>query len=190
MGYVGLPIALEFAKKLKVIGFDINERRVRLMQQGIDPSKELDSETFKGVDITFTSDLDELRKASFHIVAVPTPIDKNNLPDLSALLSASEIVGKVVKKGDYIVFESTVFPGATEEVCIPTIVKTSGLSYPDDFKVGYSPERINPGDKVHTLTNVIKVTSGCDAEAGEEIAKVYESIIKAGIHRAPSRENN
>ena len=186
LGYVGLPIALEFAKKLSVIGFDINSRRVSLMQKGIDPSKELDADAFKNVDITFTSDLKELRKASFHIVAVPTPIDKNNLPDLSALLSASEIVGQVIKKGDYVVFESTVFPGATEEICVPAIEKISGLKYLADFKVGYSPERIIPGDKIHSLTNVVKVTSGCDTESSEEIANVYESIIKAGIHRAPS----
>jgi UDP-N-acetyl-D-galactosamine dehydrogenase len=186
LGYVGLPIALEFAKKLPVVGFDINSRRVSMMQKGIDPSKELDSDAFKNVNIVFTSDLDELRKASFHIVAVPTPIDKNNLPDLSALLSASEIVGKVAKKGDYVVFESTVYPGATEEVCIPAIERVSGLKYITDFKVGYSPERINPGDKIHSLTNVTKVTSGCDEESSEEIAAVYESIIKAGIHRAPS----
>jgi UDP-N-acetyl-D-glucosamine/UDP-N-acetyl-D-galactosamine dehydrogenase len=186
LGYVGLPIALEFAKKIPVVGFDINARRIGLMQKGIDPSKELESDAFKNSDIVFTSELDELRKASFHIVAVPTPIDKNNLPDLNALISASEIVGKVIKKGDYVVYESTVFPGATEEICIPVIEKLSGLKHIVDFKVGYSPERINPGDKVHSLTKVIKVTSGCDAESSEEIARVYESIIQAGIHRAPS----
>ncbi len=186
LGYVGLPIALEFAKNLSVIGFDINSKRVSLMQKGIDPSKELGKEAFENTDILFTSDLNDLRKASFHIVAVPTPIDKNNLPDLGALISASEIVGKIIKKGDYVVFESTVFPGATEEVCIPVIEKLSGLKFKTDFKVGYSPERINPGDKVHSLTNVVKVTSGCDDESSEEIALVYQSIIKAGIHRAPS----
>jgi UDP-N-acetyl-D-galactosamine dehydrogenase len=186
LGYVGLPIALEFAKKMSVVGFDVNEKRVKLMQKQVDPSKELDKEAFQGVDIEFTNNLDDLKKASFHIVAVPTPIDKNNLPDLTALKSASRTVGKVIKQGDYVVYESTVFPGATEEVCIPLIEEESGLKFMTDFKVGYSPERINPGDKVHTLTNVVKVTSGCDDESGEEIAKVYESVIKAGIHRAPS----
>ncbi len=186
LGYVGLPIALEFARSLSVIGYDINEKRVALMKQGIDPSKELSKDDFENSDIQFTANLEDLKEATFHIVAVPTPIDKNNLPDLSNLISASEIAGKVVKKGDYIVFESTVFPGATEEICIPVIEKTSGLVFNTDFKVGYSPERINPGDKVHTLTNVVKITSGCDAESSEEIAKVYEHIIKAGIHRASS----
>jgi UDP-N-acetyl-D-glucosamine/UDP-N-acetyl-D-galactosamine dehydrogenase len=186
LGYVGLPIALEFAKKFSVIGFDINKRRIGLMQKGIDPSKELEPSEFHNADILFTSDLNDLKKACFHIVAVPTPIDKNNLPDLTALISASEIAGQVIKKGDYIVFESTVFPGATEEICVPVIEKISGLKLITDFKVGYSPERINPGDKVHSLTKVIKVTSGCDPESGDEIALVYESIITAGIHRAPS----
>lgn len=186
LGYVGLPIALEFAKKFSVIGFDINSKRVELMKKGIDPSNELSSEDFKDVDIQFTSNIDELKKASFHIVAVPTPIDKNNLPDLAILKSASEIVGKIISKGDYAVFESTVFPGATEEICVPIIEKISGLKFISDFKIGYSPERINPGDKVHTLTNVVKVSSGCDPESAEEIAKVYETVIQAGIHRAPS----
>ncbi|MBN2522112.1 MAG: nucleotide sugar dehydrogenase [Bacteroidales bacterium] len=186
LGYVGLPIALEFAKELSVIGFDINKKRVDLMKKGIDPSKELSESDFANSDIQFTSEPEDLKKASFHIVAVPTPIDKNNLPDLRSLISASEIAGKVIKKGDYVVFESTVFPGATEEICIPAIEKMSGLKFLSDFKVGYSPERINPGDKVHTLTNVVKITSGCDEESSEEIAKVYEHIIKAGIHRASS----
>jgi UDP-N-acetyl-D-galactosamine dehydrogenase len=186
LGYVGLPIALEFAKKVAVIGFDINATRIEKMKQGIDPSKELDASSFRDTDIHFTSNTDDLKNASFHIVAVPTPIDKNNLPDLSYLLSASELVGKIIKKGDVVVFESTVFPGATEEICIPVIEKVSGLKFIDDFKVGYSPERINPGDKVHSLTNVVKVTSGCDEESAEEIAKVYELIIRAGVHRASS----
>ncbi|MBN1951192.1 MAG: nucleotide sugar dehydrogenase [Bacteroidales bacterium] len=186
LGYVGLPIALEFARKFPVIGFDINEKRVNLMKKGIDPSKELTAEAFENVDISFTSSIEDLKAATFHVVAVPTPIDRNNLPDLRALKSASRTAGKALKKGDYVVFESTVFPGATEEICIPIMEEESGLNFPADFKVGYSPERINPGDQVHTLTNVVKVTSGCDAEAGEEIAKVYESIITAGIHRAPS----
>ncbi len=186
LGYVGLPIALEFARHFKVIGFDINEKRVQLMNKKIDPSKELKSEAFEGTDIQFTSDIEVLRKASFHVVAVPTPIDKNNLPDLTPLKRASETVGKVLKKGDYVVYESTVYPGATEEDCIPILERLSNLKFDTDFKVGYSPERINPGDAVHTLTNVVKVVSGNDSESLEEIAKTYELIIKAGVHRASS----
>jgi len=186
LGYVGLPIALEFARKISVIGFDISQRRVELMKNKMDPSKELETKEFDNTDILFTSNIEDLKKASFHIVAVPTPIYKNNLPDMSFVVSASEIVGKVIKKGDYVVFESTVYPGATEEVCVPVIEKISGLVFGKDFKVGYSPERINPGDKLHTLTSVVKVTSGCDEESAEEITKVYGSIIKAGIHKASS----
>lgn len=186
LGYVGLPIALEFAKHFKVIGFDISEERVEMMRNSMDPSKELDTSAFEDCDIQFTSDIEELKKAKFHIVAVPTPIDVNKLPDLTPLKKASETVGKVVKKGDYIVFESTVYPGATEEICIPIIEQLSGLKYQEDFKIGYSPERINPGDKVNTLTSVVKVVSGGDKESLEEIAKTYELIIKAGVHRASS----
>lgn len=186
LGYVGLPIALEFAKKTKVIGFDIKPNRVELMRKGIDPSKELDSEAFKGAEIQFTYDLEDLKKAHFHIVAVPTPIDEHNLPDLKPLLSACHTVGKVLKKGDYVVFESTVYPGCTEDDCVPILEQESGLKLNLDFKVGFSPERINPGDKEHTLTTITKVTSGSDAESAENIAKVYEMIIKAGVHRASS----
>jgi UDP-N-acetyl-D-glucosamine/UDP-N-acetyl-D-galactosamine dehydrogenase len=186
LGYVGLPIALEFARKMRVIGFDIKPDRVEMMKKGIDPSQELGSEAFEGCDIHFTSDPDDLREASFHIVAVPTPIDDTNMPDLSPLIKASESLGKVLKAGDTIVYESTVYPGATEEECVPVLEKFSGLKFPDDFKVGYSPERINPGDKVNTLTSVVKVVSGCDAESLEEIATVYEMVIKAGVHRASS----
>ncbi len=186
LGYVGLPIALEFAKKFKVIGFDISEKRIQLLKNNIDPSKELSKEAFAGTDIEFTSNPEDLKKASFHVVAVPTPIDFNKLPDLTPLEKASETVGKIVKKGDYIVFESTVYPGATEEVCVPIIERFSGLKFKQDFKVGYSPERINPGDMVHTLTNVVKVVSGCDEESSENIAKVYEAIVKAGVYRASS----
>lgn len=184
LGYVGLPIALEFARKLKVIGFDIKEERVELMRKGIDPSRELDSTAFEGTDIHFTSDIEELRKVNFFIVAVPTPIDAHNLPDLKPLLGATNTIGQVLKKGDYVVYESTVYPGCTEEDCIPLLEQLSGLTYNKDFKVGFSPERINPGDKVHTLTSVIKITSGGDAESSEEIAKVYETIITPGVHRA------
>jgi len=186
LGYVGLPIALEFAKKIPVIGFDINQSRIEMMKKGIDPSNELDKETFEGCDIVFTNSLDVLRDAHFFIVAVPTPVDEHNVPDLVPVQKASETVGKVIKKGDYVVFESTVYPGCTEEDCLPIIEKLSGLKNPADFKLGYSPERINPGDKKHTLSNVIKVVSGCDAESLEEIAKVYELVVKAGVHRTSS----
>lgn len=186
LGYVGLPIALEFARKIKVIGFDIKPERVELMKKGIDPSNELTSEAFKGTDILFTSNPEDLRDASFHIIAVPTPVNKNNLPDLTPVLKASETVGKILKKGDYVVYESTVYPGCTEEDCIPVLEKCSGLHYPADFKVGFSPERINPGDKNHTLTKITKVTSGCDEISAENIAKTYELIIEAGVHRASS----
>ena len=186
LGYVGLPIALEFAKKISVIGFDINADRVRLMQNGIDPSKELDSAAFENCDIEFTSSLDKLREAGFYIVAVPTPVDKHNIPDLTPVLKASETMGKVVEKGDYIVFESTVYPGCTEEDCLPVIENLSGLKIGKDFKLGYSPERINPGDKEHTLSSIVKVVSGCDNESLETIAKVYELVVRAGVHRASS----
>ena len=186
LGYVGLPIALEFAKKISVIGFDINQKRIDLMNQGIDPSKELGKEAFDGCDITFSADIEVLKQANFFIVAVPTPVDAHNVPDLKPVKMASETIGKVVKKGDYVVYESTVYPGCTEEDCIPIVEKLSGLTYCDDFKVGYSPERINPGDKNHTLQNVIKVVSGCDDEALEQIAKVYELVVQAGVHKAPS----
>jgi UDP-N-acetyl-D-galactosamine dehydrogenase len=186
LGYVGLPIALEFAKKTKVIGFDINDKRVEMMKNRIDPSDELEPEAFDGCDITFTSKLEDLKEANFFVVAVPTPIDGHNLPDLNPLLAASRTVGKVLKKGDYVVFESTVYPGCTEEDCVPELEKESGLKFREDFKVGYSPERINPGDHLHTITNVVKVVSGCCEESADEIAKVYELVVEAGVHRASS----
>jgi UDP-N-acetyl-D-galactosamine dehydrogenase len=186
LGYVGLPIALEFARKISVIGFDINAKRIELMKQGIDPSNELDKEDFAGCDITFTDSLDVLRHANFFIVAVPTPVDEHNVPDLIPVKKASETIGKVIKKGDYVVFESTVYPGCTEEDCLPVIEKLSGLKNITDFKSGYSPERINPGDKTHTLAKIIKVVSGCDAGSLEEIAKVYELVVEAGVHKASS----
>src|SRR5688500_14585677 len=184
LGYVGLPIALEFARKLSVIGFDINEKRIAMMEKGIDPSNELEKEAFDGCDIVFTNSLDVLREAKFFIVAVPTPVDEHHVPDLIPVLKASETIGRVIKKGDYVVFESTVYPGCTEEDCMPVIEKISGLKNIDDYKLGYSPERINPGDKQHTLATIIKVVSGCDAESLDEIAKVYELVVKAGVHRA------
>lgn len=186
LGYVGLPIALEFAKKFRVVGFDINSERVELMRKGVDPSKELDEEAFKGADIHFSSNVEDLKQVSFFIVAVPTPIDNHNLPDLKPLRGATRTIGGVLKKGDYVVYESTVYPGCTEEDCIPLLEQLSGLTYNVDFKVGFSPERINPGDKVHTLTSVVKITSGGDEVSAEEIAKTYESIIKPGVHRASS----
>jgi UDP-N-acetyl-D-galactosamine dehydrogenase len=186
LGYVGLPIALEFAKKISVIGFDINPKRVEMMRNGIDPSKELEKEAFAGCDIHFTADLEDLKEASFFIVAVPTPVDVHNVPDLKPVLSASKTIGAVLKKGDYVVFESTVYPGCTEEDCLPVIEQVSGLKLFADFKLGYSPERINPGDKEHTLTKITKVVSGCDAESLDTIAKVYEIVVKAGTHRASS----
>ena len=186
LGYVGLPIALEFARKLSVIGFDINENRIALMKQGIDPSKELDKKAFDGCDIEFTNSLDVLREANFFIVAVPTPVDEHHVPDLIPVQRASETIGKVLKKGDYVIFESTVYPGCTEEDCLPIIENLSGLKNIVDYKIGYSPERINPGDKLHTLANIIKIVSGCDAESLDEIAKVYELVVKAGVHRASS----
>ena len=186
LGYVGLPIALEFAKQIKVIGFDIKPERVALMKKSIDPSNELSSESFSDTDIIFTSNPADLKDASFHIIAVPTPTNSHNLPDLTPVLKASETVGKVLKKGDYVVYESTVYPGCTEDDCIPVLERFSNLKCGFDFKVGFSPERINPGDKNHTLTKIVKVTSGCDDEAAENIAKTYELIIKAGVHRASS----
>ncbi len=186
LGYVGLPIALAFAKKVSVIGFDINQSRVDMMKKGIDPSQELEKEAFEGCDINFTTSLDVLREANFFIVAVPTPIDDHNLPDLKPLLGASKSVGKALKKGDYVVYESTVYPGCTEEDCIPVLEAESGLKFCDDFKVGYSPERINPGDKEHTITKILKVVSGCDPESAQEIAQVYKIIVEPGVHIASS----
>lgn len=184
LGYVGLPIALEFAKKIKVIGFDIKADRIEMMKNKIDPSQELPSEAFDNCDIYFTANPEELKEATFHIVAVPTPIDDHNLPDLKPLLSATEIVSKILKKGDYVVYESTVYPGCTEEDCLPILEKNSNLKMGTDFKLGYSPERINPGDKEHTLATIVKIVSGNDAEALDNIAKTYEIVVKAGVHKA------
>ena len=184
LGYVGLPIALEFAKKIKVVGFDINAERVELMKNNIDPSSELNASDFEGSDIEFTADINDLKNVQFFVIAVPTPIDDANLPNLKPLLGATATVGKVLSKGDYVVFESTVYPGCTEEDCVPVLEKESGLKFKEDFMVGYSPERINPGDKEHTLQNVIKVVSGCGKESADEIAKTYELVVHAGVHRA------
>jgi UDP-N-acetyl-D-glucosamine/UDP-N-acetyl-D-galactosamine dehydrogenase len=186
LGYVGLPIALEFAKKIKVIGFDINAKRIEMMRNKIDPSQELESSDFDDCDIEFTNELEVLKQANFFIVAVPTPVDEHNVPDLTPIQKASETIGRVLKKDDYVVFESTVYPGCTEEDCLPIIEKLSSLKNIIDFKLGYSPERINPGDKEHTLSSIIKVVSGCDAESLDVIAKVYELVVKAGVHKASS----
>ena len=186
LGYVGLPIALEFARKISVIGFDIKPDRIDMMKKGIDPSNELSPSDFEGCDILYTSDLEELKKASFYIVAVPTPIDVHKKPDLGPLLSATDTVGRALSEGDYVVYESTVYPGCTEEDCIPILSSISGLKYREQFKVGFSPERINPGDKEHTLTRITKVSSGCDEESADQIARLYELVIDAGVHRASS----
>ena len=184
LGYVGLPIALEFARKISVIGFDINDARIEMMKNGIDPSNELEKEAFEGTDIHFTSKLDDLREATFFIVAVPTPVDIHKVPDLTPVLKASETIGKVLKKGDYVVYESTVYPGCTEEDCLPVLEKFSGLTFKEDFKLGYSPERINPGDKEHTITKILKVVSGCDEESSKIIADTYKIVVEAGVYQA------
>lgn len=186
LGYVGLPVALAFAKKLSVIGFDINEERIKMMRDSIDPSKELETSAFDNCDIAFTSSEEVLQEASFYIIAVPTPVDDKNIPDLSLLYKASETVGKVINPGDYVVFESTVYPGCTEEDCLPVIQQFSNLKGQADFKIGYSPERINPGDKIHTLQHINKIVSGCDIEALDTIAQVYKLVVDASIHKAPS----
>ncbi|AEE53275.1 nucleotide sugar dehydrogenase [Haliscomenobacter hydrossis] len=186
LGYVGLPLALELAKHFRVIGFDINVERVALMQQGLDPTRELDASVFQHVDVQFTADPADLRNAHFFIIAVPTDINEHKVPNLIPLQKASESVGKALKPGDYVVYESTVYPGCTEEDCLPILEQYSGLKAPEDFKIGYSPERINPGDKTRPLATILKVVSGCDAPALETIAKVYGLIITAGIYEAPS----
>lgn len=186
LGYVGLPIAMAFARRVSVIGFDIDERRLEKLRHKIDPCNELTAEDFENKEIEFTSSLVRLKEASFYIVAVPTPIDRHNQPDLQPLLGATRSIGKVLKRGDYVVYESTVYPGCTEGDCIPVLEEISGLKAGIDFKVGYSPERINPGDKVHRLENTVKIVSGCDPEALETIASVYEWVVEAGVHRAPS----
>lgn len=186
LGYVGLPIALAFAKKSHVIGFDINYSRIEALRRGIDEREDVASDEFENCRIDFTSDTDQLRRANFYIIAVPTPIDEHRVPDLKPLLAATKTVGTVLKKGDYVVFESTVYPGCTEEDCVPLLEKQSGLTHGIDFKTGFSPERINPGDREHTFTKITKVVSGCDAEALERIAKTYESVVQAGVYKASS----
>ena len=186
LGYVGLPLALELAKKFRVIGFDISASRVEMMRNGQDPSEELDAAAFADKDITFSADGQDLAQASFHIVAVPTPVDDSRTPNLKPLLGASHSVGKVLKAGDIVVFESTVYPGCTEEDCVPILEEESGLKYLEDFTVGYSPERINPGDKEHTVDKILKIVSGSDPETLRVVSGIYGDIITAGIYEAAS----
>lgn len=186
LGYVGLPVALAFADRYRVIGFDINADRVAMMRRGEDPSQELASAAFQGKDILFTSDPADLQQAHFHVVAVPTPIDIHKVPDLRAVYGASEYVGRALKPGDYVIYESTVYPGCTEEDCVPILERESGMKAVADFKIGYSPERINPGDKERQLEDILKIVSGCDAESLDVISQVYDSIIRAGIYKAGS----
>lgn len=186
LGYVGMPLAIEFAKKIRVIGYDKNSRKVQSYQEGIDVTGEVGDEALKSTKALFTCDDKALDDAAFYIVAVPTPIAEDKTPDLNPLIGASRDIGKHLKKGDIVVYESTVYPGVTEEICVPVLEKESGLVCGKDFKVGYSPERINPGDRVHTVTKVLKIVSGMDEESLEEIAKVYEIIVEAGIYKAES----
>lgn len=186
LGYVGMPIAVAFAKKVKVIGYDLNEKKIGLYKSGIDPTNEVGDEVISATTVEFTADETKLREAKFHIVAVPTPVNADHTPDLSPVEGASRIVGRNLTKGSIVVYESTVYPGVTEDICVPILEAESGLQCGVDFKVGYSPERINPGDKVHRLETIVKIVSGMDEESLEEIAKVYELVVEAGVHRAPT----
>ena len=186
LGYVGMPIAVAFAKKVNVIGFDLNKAKIELYKSGIDPTKEVGDEAIKNSSVYFTSDEKDLRKAKFHIVAVPTPVNQDHTPDLSPVEGASRILGRNLTKGSIVVYESTVYPGVTEDVCVPILEQESGLKCGVDFKVGYSPERINPGDKVHRLENITKIVSGMDAEVLEEIKKVYDLVIEVGTYPVSS----
>lgn len=186
LGYVGMPIAVAFAHKVKVIGYDLNEKKVELYKQGTDPTKEVGDDVIKHTTVEFTADETMLRQAKFHIVAVPTPVNKDHTPDLTPIEGASRTLGRNLTRGSVVVFESTVYPGVTEDVCVPILEKESGLKCGEDFKIGYSPERINPGDKVHRLETITKIVSGMDEETLEVIAKVYELVVEAGVHRAES----
>ena len=184
LGYVGMPIAVAFAKKVDVIGYDLNKKKIETYKAGIDPTNEVGDDVIKSTTVEFTSDETKLREAKFHIVAVPTPVNDDHTPDLSPVEGASRIVGRNLTKGSIVVYESTVYPGVTEDVCVPILEEESGLKCGVDFKVGYSPERINPGDKVHRLETIVKIVSGMDEESLDEIAKVYELVVEAGVHRA------
>lgn len=186
LGYVGMPIAIAFAKKVDVIGFDINEKKIELYKDGIDPTCEVGDEAIKASSVVFTSDETELQKAKFHIVAVPTPVNQDKTPDMTPVIGASTVLGRNLTKGSIVVYESTVYPGATEDVCIPILEKESGLKCGVDFKIGYSPERINPGDKVHRLENIKKIVSGMDEESLEEIENVYNLVIEVGTYPVSS----
>ena len=186
LGYVGMPIAVAFAKKVDVVGFDLNEKKIELYKSGIDPTNEVGDDAIKNTSVEFTADETKLKEAKFHIVAVPTPVNDDHTPDLSPVEGASEILGRNLTKGSIVVFESTVYPGVTEDVCIPILERESGLKCGVDFKIGYSPERINPGDKVHRLETIMKIVSGMDEESLDVIAKVYELVVEAGVHRAES----
>lgn len=186
LGYVGMPIAVAFAKKVRVIGYDLNAAKIELYRSGIDPTKEVGDEAIRAATVRFTSDETQLRQAKFHIVAVPTPVNSDHTPDLTPVEGASRILGRNLTKGSIVVFESTVYPGVTEEICVPILERESGLKCGTDFKIGYSPERINPGDKVHRLETIKKIVSGMDAETLEEIADVYRLVVAAGVHCAPS----
>ncbi len=186
LGYVGMPIAVAFAKKINVIGYDLNEKKIELYKNGIDPTNEVGNDAIKNTTVEFTADETKLREAKFHIVAVPTPVNDDHTPDLTPVEGASRILGRNLTKGSIVVFESTVYPGVTEDVCVPILEKESGLKCGEDFKIGYSPERINPGDKVHRLETIKKIVSGMDEEALDCIAKVYELVVEAGVHRAES----
>lgn len=187
LGYVGMPIAVEFAKRgAKVIGFDLNTAKIETYKSGIDPTKEVGDDVIKNTTVEFTSNETDLRQAKFHIVAVPTPVKEDHTPDLTPVEGASEILGRNLEKGSVVVFESTVYPGVTEDICVPILEKESGLKCGVDFKIGYSPERINPGDKVHRLSTITKIVSGMDEETLDTVAKVYEIVVDAGVHRAES----
>lgn len=186
LGYVGLPIAVSFSKKVDVIGFDVNQEKINLYKQGFDPTKEVGDDAVSNCTVVFTADESRLRDAKFHIVAVPTPVKSDHSPDLSPVISASTILGRNLTRGSIVVYESTVYPGVTEELCIPILEQESGLKCGIDFKIGYSPERINPGDKVHRLETIVKVVSGMDEETLDIVARVYELVVEAGVHRAES----
>lgn len=186
LGYVGMPIAVAFSKQVNVIGFDVNEHKIDLYKKGIDPTNEVGNETIAKCAVEFTSDETKLREAKFHIVAVPTPVNSDHTPDLSPVEGASHVVGRNLTKGSIVVYESTVYPGVTEDICVPILEQESGLKCGVDFKIGYSPERINPGDKVHRLETIVKIVSGMDAETLEEVANIYSLVAKAGVHRAES----
>ena len=186
LGYVGMPIAVAFSKKVKVVGFDLNAKKIELYKSGVDPTNEVGDDAIKSCTVDFTSDETKLREAKFHIVAVPTPVNDDHTPDLTPVEGASEILGRNLTKGSVVVFESTVYPGVTEEVCVPILERESGLKCGVDFKIGYSPERINPGDKVHRLETIKKIVSGMDEETLDTVAKVYELVVEAGVHRAES----